>query len=580
MAGQSWIRGKLLGVGSFGSVNLAIDREDGEVFAVKSVQLNERDAGSEVALRAIENEIEILQKLDSRFVVKYLGNDWTDEGGQLMRNIFLEYMPEGCLTDFVKQFGSSLDEHLLRTYTRSIVEGIDYLHSQGIVHCDIKGKNILVGNGSVKLTDFGSAKRVDMEVEVAENDLVNCSAKVNGTPLWMAPEVVRQVEQGPASDIWSLGCTVVELASGRAPWGNLGGNHFAALYHIGCTDELPSVPTSLSAVAHDFLSHCFQRDPRRRWTSAQLLKHPFLTTRFVPAPVAVKAPSSPISVTQFPDSDDSASFVNSVPTLAAAPSLIKRGLVSAQSPVEENWWSTPAGIPDSGPWIVVRSPKSSSSPPSFALSNWRTPVSAITPSAEASIEAHEDEDLGTAFDVLQTLSSPVLHISSSVESEAAASSDADEYPHIQIIANGENFCQSALSDADSSVVGTLDSKGANSPVSLLDLENFEVSSTKHAVLIPGNSLNLGLAALIGTINEYSERVFQYSNAQILLYWYIRKVWLRSNRDIGIWRPVHNLDHCILQLLVQYTIPASFTPNRITRVDSFHLSTSVEYDVVW
>ena len=114
---------------------------------------------SEVAVRAIENEIALLQEVESRYVVRCLGSDWTTKGGQLMRNVFLEYMPEGCLTDFVKQFGS-LDEHLLRTYTRSIVEGIDYLHSRGIVHCDVKGKNILVGNRNVKVTDFGFARHV------------------------------------------------------------------------------------------------------------------------------------------------------------------------------------------------------------------------------------------------------------------------------------------------------------------------------------------------------------------------------------------------------------------------------------
>ena len=105
----SWIRGKLLGAGAFGSVSLAIDREDGAVFAVKSVAM---DANSQVAMRAIENEITLLQSLDSQFVVNCLGSDWTEENGQVMRNVFLEYMPEGCLTDFVKQFGT-LDEHLV-----------------------------------------------------------------------------------------------------------------------------------------------------------------------------------------------------------------------------------------------------------------------------------------------------------------------------------------------------------------------------------------------------------------------------------------------------------------------------------
>lgn len=89
MASQSWIRGNLLGAGAFGSVNLAINRENGEVFAVKSVQVKVRYAGSEAAVRAIENEIDMLQRLDSKYVVRCLGSDWTEEGGQLMRNLFL-----------------------------------------------------------------------------------------------------------------------------------------------------------------------------------------------------------------------------------------------------------------------------------------------------------------------------------------------------------------------------------------------------------------------------------------------------------------------------------------------------------
>ena len=376
MAGCSWIRGKLIGTGAFSQVSLAMNREDGEVFAVKSVEVNGNDASANCSMLAIENEIQLLQSLDSKYVVRCLGSDWTEEGGKLMRNVFLEYMPEGSLADFLKQFAGAgaLDEHLIRTYTRSIVEGIDYLHREGIVHCDIKGKNLLVRNGNVKLTDFGSAKRVGTEIE---SEAMNCSAKVNGTPLWMAPEVVRQVEQGLASDIWSLGCTVVEMATGRAPWSNLS-NPFVALYHIGCTDELPEVPASLSAEAHDFLGKCFQRDPRKRWTSSQLLQHPFLTTRFVAkAAPTVEAPLSPCSVMQFPNSDLSSSFEDSIPILST-PSFLKRGLVSSQKSSQEQsgencWGSSPFGD-CAGEWIVVRSPKGSPSLSPSPFSNSMAPA--------------------------------------------------------------------------------------------------------------------------------------------------------------------------------------------------------------
>ncbi|KAG0601998.1 hypothetical protein M758_11G153500, partial [Ceratodon purpureus] len=539
---MAWIRGKLLGAGAFGSVNLAIDREDGGVFAVKTVVVSD---ASEVAVRAIENEIEILMKLDSKYVVKCFGGDWTSEGGQVMRNAFLEYMPEGCLVDFVSQFASSggLDEQLLRNYTRSIVEGVEYLHSQGIVHCDIKGRNILVGNGCVKLTDFGSSKRVGEKID---SDVVNCAAKVNGTPLWMAPEVVRQVEQGPASDIWSLGCTVVEMATGRAPWSNFG-NHFAALYHIGCTDELPQVPASLSEEAHDFLSHCFQRDPAKRWTSAQLLQHPFLTTRFVAAPVALKAPASPISVMQFPvdsESDLSASFVNSVPTLAA-PSLFMRGLVSAQpkveQQVEENWWSSPAS-PDSGPWIVVRSPKSASSSSCF-----------VVPEDEGSspIESEKSEvceSLEQSTAVTSSPAAPVFETSSSLE-VVVGCSDADDSIHIQI-PKDSHVRHFAISEMDFSASLMLATRAVCSYARFSVLGKPLFSVKEEACL--NTSLNSG------TISGYLDHEFfdQYSNPQILLYWWpysmIRKGLFKGSRDFKYLKSGHS-DQCTLQLQDENTI---------------------------
>ncbi|CAK9881490.1 unnamed protein product, partial [Sphagnum jensenii] len=301
--GEAWIRGRLLGVGAFGQVNLAMERVTGDLFAVKSTEDcccsnsnkhkssrsdgEDQDLGVAAAgnnsLAALENEIQMLQDLESEFVVRCLGSDWSEEGGKRMRNLFLEYMPGGCLSELLKQFFAStgeagmqqqeqqplvLDEHLIRSYTKSLVKAIHYLHCRGIVHCDIKGKNVLVGNaGTVKLADFGSAKRI------SNGTMEN---KVNGTPLWMAPEVVLQKEQGFPSDIWSLGCTVVEMATGRAPWAHIA-DPFVALYRIGCSDEVPQTPASLSPEAQDFLAHCFQRDPRKRWTAAKLLQHPFLT---------------------------------------------------------------------------------------------------------------------------------------------------------------------------------------------------------------------------------------------------------------------------------------------------------------
>jgi len=261
--GTAWARGALIGTGAFGTVSLAMNKSDGGLFAVKSTVSS---------ISPSQNEYEILRSLDSPFIIRCLGRDHTVENGVSVDNLFMEYMPGGSIVDLLNKFGPQLDESVIRAYTRDILFGINYLHRQGIVHCDIKGKNVLVGANGVKLADFGSAKKIVDEGENLDMDEKN---KVRGTPLWMAPEVLNCVEQGPASDIWSVGCTVVEMASGRPPFRN-SSNPLVAMYRIACTETLPEIPLSLSPQGRDFLDKCFRRDRSQRWTSAQLLDHPFL----------------------------------------------------------------------------------------------------------------------------------------------------------------------------------------------------------------------------------------------------------------------------------------------------------------
>ncbi|KAH9310271.1 hypothetical protein KI387_044216 [Taxus chinensis] len=265
---RGWVRGSVIGVGAFGTVNLAMDKATGELLAVKSVECKEERKGE---LVAIQNEINILQKLDSPWIVKFLGEAYSEDGGVCRRNLLMEYISGGSVADVVQRFGGGLEESVIRNYTRSIVKGIEYLHSQGIVHCDIKGKNVLVGSSGLKLADFGCAKVMASERE--------SRVELSGTPLWMAPEAVNQVERGPPCDIWSVGCTVVEMATGRAPWNNIP-QPLLAMYKIGCSDELPEFPKTLSAEGRDFLDKCLRRDPKQRWTSTQLLSHPFLSESF------------------------------------------------------------------------------------------------------------------------------------------------------------------------------------------------------------------------------------------------------------------------------------------------------------
>ncbi|KAH9313046.1 hypothetical protein KI387_028081 [Taxus chinensis] len=279
---RGWVRGDIIGSGTFATVSLAIDKLNGELFAVKSMP------SASQSNACLDNEYSILKSMDSPYIVKCLGKDFSTENGVQLCNLFLEYMPGGSAADLMNKFGGQLEESVIRGFTRGILRGIDYLHGRGIVHCDVKGKNVLVGAGGVvKLGDLGSARTSEEKGSSVED--------VRGTPLWMAPEVINQVEQGPPSDIWSVGCTVVEMATGRPPWSSVS-NPLAAMYRIGCTDQLPELPVCLSFQCRDFVEKCLRRDPKQRWTAAQLLNHGFLNEeRWFSATDVKSGPLSPTS---------------------------------------------------------------------------------------------------------------------------------------------------------------------------------------------------------------------------------------------------------------------------------------------
>ncbi|KAE8688520.1 Clathrin, heavy chain isoform 1 [Hibiscus syriacus] len=274
----SWIRGKFLGKGAFGTVSLAINESDGTVFAVKSVDLSTCLPGQ---LECLENEIRILRSLSSPYVVDFLGDDVTTSH----RNLHVEYMSGGTLVDVavVKQRSADLDERILRWHTRCLLLALKYVHDQGIIHCDVKGKNVLVGLDftTVKLADFGSAIVKECAADKDRSTMIT----PRGSPLWMAPEVILGEYQGLESDVWSLGCTVIEMLTGNPAWEDQG---FSSLARIANSDELPRLPPLLSELGEDFVDKCLRRDLKQRWSCDQLLQHPFV--RSASAPIGEPSP--------------------------------------------------------------------------------------------------------------------------------------------------------------------------------------------------------------------------------------------------------------------------------------------------
>lgn len=250
--------GDCLGKGAFGSVYRALNWGTGETVAVKQIKLADLPKSE---LRVIMLEIDLLKNLDHPNIVKYNGFVKTPE----TLNIVLEYCENGSLHSISKNFGR-FPENLVALYMSQVLQGLVYLHEQGVIHRDIKGANILTTKqGLVKLADFGVASRT---TGLHESSVV-------GTPYWMAPEVIELTGATTASDIWSLGCTVIELLDGKPPYHTL--QPMPALFRI-VNDDNPPLPQGASPVVLDFLMQCFQKDPNLRVSAKKLLKHPWIVS--------------------------------------------------------------------------------------------------------------------------------------------------------------------------------------------------------------------------------------------------------------------------------------------------------------
>jgi mitogen-activated protein kinase kinase kinase len=273
---NSWMKGDLIGEGSFGSVYLALHAVTGELMAVKQVELPEVVQGTEIdkkknnMITALKQEIDLLQGLQHTNIVQYLGTS-CDESHL---NIFLEYVPGGSIAGMLKQY-NTFREPLIRNFVRQILEGLAYLHDRNIIHRDIKGANVLVDNkGGVKISDFGISKRVEASTMLNQGPSGSNRPSLQGSVFWMAPEVVRQSTHTKKADIWSLGCLIVEMFTGAHPFPNH--SQLQAIFAIGGTSAKPDIPSQASEEGKKFLAMTFEADYEKRPNAEQLLKEKFL----------------------------------------------------------------------------------------------------------------------------------------------------------------------------------------------------------------------------------------------------------------------------------------------------------------
>ncbi|KAG9390246.1 Protein kinase domain [Carpediemonas membranifera] len=285
---RHWQLASLIGQGAFGAVYLGMNQDTGSLMAVKQVVFNGEEC-EEVA--AFEYEIGLMQNLNHRNIVKYLGFDRTET----TLNIFMEYVPGGNLSAFVspKKFGP-LQESLIRIYTKQILLGLKYLHDHQIIHRDIKGANILVSsNGVIKLADFGASKKLST-IATKRDD----KASLKGTPYFIAPEAVTDPQHvGRQSDIWSVGCCIIEMATGKPPYYDEHENASlaAVLFKIASLKTGPDPPDYFTPEGKAFLKKCFQLEPANRPTAKALLADVWLSAVPVPHAEDARAPTSPLA---------------------------------------------------------------------------------------------------------------------------------------------------------------------------------------------------------------------------------------------------------------------------------------------
>ncbi|XP_033340927.1 serine/threonine-protein kinase msn isoform X10 [Megalopta genalis] len=261
---------EVVGNGTYGQVYKGRHTKTGQLAAIKVMDVTE-DEEEEIKL-----EINVLKRYSNhRNIATYYGAfvKKSSPGKDDQLWLVMEYCGAGSVTDLVKSTkGQSLKEEWIAYISREILRGLSYLHSNKVIHRDIKGQNVLLtDNAEVKLVDFGVSAQLDRTIG-RRNTFI-------GTPYWMAPEVIACDENPDAtydnrSDLWSLGITALEMAESQPPLCDL--HPMRALFLIPRSPPPRLKSKKWSKKFHSFIETVLVKDYHQRPYTEQLLKHPFI----------------------------------------------------------------------------------------------------------------------------------------------------------------------------------------------------------------------------------------------------------------------------------------------------------------
>lgn len=248
-----------IGEGSTGIVCIATDRNTSQQVAVKKMDLRKQQRRE-----LLFNEVVIMRDYHHPNIVNMYDSFLV--GDELW--VVMEFLEGGALTDIVTHTRGRMDEQQIATVCKSCLKALAFLHSNGVIHRDIKSDSILLSSdGKVKLSDFGFCAQVSPELQKRKS--------LVGTPYWMAPEVISRLPYGPEVDIWSLGIMVIEMVDGEPPFFNE-----PPLQAMRRIRDMPPPKLKnthrVSPRLQGFIEKMLVRDANQRATAFELLQHPFL----------------------------------------------------------------------------------------------------------------------------------------------------------------------------------------------------------------------------------------------------------------------------------------------------------------